>query len=141
MNINYRAQSVWLMKYLPPKLNVMFKFNYSKYNTRRGLISIFFFGGGEDFTSVEGICGLKSRLRNAPGLIVHDGAYYRNFTVIVNYSSRMEFASLLKLEILTRVHSLDISMELTFFVFTIQSHFNSRVLLPGWLSSQDTRTK
>ena len=34
------------MKYLPPKLNVMFKFNYSKYNTRRGLIFIFFLGGG-----------------------------------------------------------------------------------------------
>ena len=31
-----------LIKYLPPKLNVMFKFNYSKYNPRELI-----FGGGK----------------------------------------------------------------------------------------------
>ena len=36
------THNVYLIKYLPPKFNVMFKFNYSKYNPRRGLI----FGGG-----------------------------------------------------------------------------------------------
>ena len=40
VNINYRTHTVELMKYLPPNFNVMFKFNYSKYNPR-GLI----FGG------------------------------------------------------------------------------------------------
>ena len=43
-----------VIKYLPPKFNVMFKFNYPKYNHRG-----FIFGGG----------------------LIHGWAYYRNFTV------------------------------------------------------------
>ena len=32
VTINYGTHTVWLIKYLHPKFNVMFKFYYSKYN-------------------------------------------------------------------------------------------------------------
>ena len=68
------THNVYLIKYLPPKFNVMFKFNYSKYNPRRGLI----FGGGG---LIHGRSfRFKSWFPNTLGLI-YSGAYYRNFTV------------------------------------------------------------
>ena len=57
------------------KFNVMFEFNYSKYNPR-GLI----FGDGGGGLYMEGVFRFKSWFLNAPGLI-HGGVYYRNFTV------------------------------------------------------------
>ena len=67
---------MWLIKCLPLKFNVMFKFNYSKYNPP-GLI----FGGGGGLY-MEGVFHFNSWFLNALGLI-HGGAYYQNFTVPV----------------------------------------------------------
>ena len=60
-----------IVKYLPPKFNVMFEFNYSKYNPG---------GEGGEGLYMEGVFRFKSWFLNAPGLI-HSRAYYRNFTV------------------------------------------------------------
>ena len=64
---------VFGISFFPRKFNVLFKFNYSKYNPR-GLI---FRGRG---LYMEGVFRFKSWFLNAPGLI-YCGAYYRNFTV------------------------------------------------------------
>ena len=57
---------------LPPKFNVMFKFNYSKISPPGA-----YFPGS---LYMEGVFRFKSWFLNAPGLI-YGGAYYRNFTV------------------------------------------------------------
>ena len=55
-----------IVKYLPPKFNVMFKFNYSKYNPGEGLIH------GRSFP-------FQKLVPKRPWLI--HGRAYRNFTV------------------------------------------------------------
>ena len=63
MNYRYRSHTVLLVSKVPVpyKLNVMFKFNYSKYNPQ-GLFSGVLY--------VEGVFRFKSWFLNAPGLIL-----------------------------------------------------------------------
>ena len=74
--IEWVSNPVFGILLFPRKFNVLFKFNYSKYNP------FFFLGGGGGGLYMEGVFRFKSWFLNAPGLI-HSGAYYQNFMVYV----------------------------------------------------------